>query len=154
MPEIAPLNENALAALCLLCVLAGAVITAMFFVARRLDRGVHTYAQRAERQFAISDHVRACLFAGLIVMIVLPVTGWIGERTDEARIADAAMSDHRIERMLARARCKEPDAPLEKLVGPIATQADGKAPTVECAYVTADLGVIPRVRYAAAEVGK
>ena len=57
-------------------------------------------------------------------------------------------SDNRLDRLLESAHCPAPDAPLEKFVLSIGTQADGGAPTLTCVYVKSDLGIRPTLRYA------
>jgi hypothetical protein len=127
---------------------AGMIVLAIFRSSHRLENALSGWQEKPP--VPATNWPVALILAAVMLILV----GWIGERTDEARIADAAMSDQRISRLLAKVRCPAADEPLEKLVGPMASQADGKAPRLSCVYVTADLGVIPRIRYASAEVIK
>lgn len=104
-----------------------------------------------DRHHLVSRRQRICWRAGILfAFCLIAIYGVMAQRDDAARIADAG--SRRMSVMLSRARCAPPNAPLEKLVGPMASQSDGKTPTVECVYVTSDLGVVPKLRFTAANI--
>lgn len=97
--------------------------------------------------FTIPYSHRPLWLAGIVVCFaVLTAVSFIGQRTDEAVAADAILRDPRLPNALRAVKCDPPDAPLEQVLVTIGTQADGKEPEVACAYITADLGIIPRIK--------
>lgn len=101
----------------------------------------------------ISPAQRACWFAGTLAFLCLTALySYMADRDQAAHIAD--LKERELSRVLARASCNPPDAPLEKLVGPMATQVGDSLVSIECVYVTGDLGVVPQLRYAKALVAE
>jgi hypothetical protein len=99
----------------------------------------------------VSNRERPMWFSGALVGIALcALFSWMAQRDELAaksdRVAHRIYRDTRLTEALKALRCPPADAPLEKLLVTVGTQADGKAPQIYCTYVTADLGVIPRIR--------
>jgi hypothetical protein len=96
------------------------------------------------------------LVAIVVSLLLTLLFSWTSKRDDQARHADRiarnALRDTRLTEALKLLRCPPADAPLEKLLVTVGTQADGKAPKIFCTYVTADLGVVPRIRFAKPQV--
>lgn len=56
-------------------------------------------------------------------------------------------SNDPLDRLIARTRCRATDHPLEQFVIAIGSEADKGRPTISCVYITADLGVRPKLSY-------
>lgn len=105
----------------------------------------------------VARRERPLWFLGTLVCILLmSLFSWLAQRDELAtksdRVAHRIYRDTRLTEALKNLRCPPADAPLEKLLVTVGTQADGKAPQIYCTYVTADLGVIPRIRLGRTQV--
>jgi hypothetical protein len=79
------------------------------------------------------------LTAILALLAVLGVLSWSALRDEAGR---------RLYRSLEGVRCAAPSDPLEKFILSIASDADGGPPKLTCVYVSASLGMMPKLRYA------
>lgn len=89
--------------------------------------------------FLISRVERSAWTLGVLITLALIVLiSWTTRRDEAGR---------RLYHSLAAARCPAPNAPLEKFLLSIASDADGGAPALTCVYITSSLGTVPQLRY-------
>lgn len=99
------------------------------------------------KHYLIPERQRPAWFGGTLIAIgLIAVVSWTSQRDEAARQPDSG--DRRLAQLIATTHCAAPDVPLEKLVLSIGTQADGKAPSIACVYISSALGTVPNLRYA------
>lgn len=171
MDTIPGMNDTMIIALIVIALLAGALIFAILFTLRRgpLDTEIGDEKHHGEyralfdknsdlKHFTVTRRERTAWFAGTLAAIALiGLTSWMAQRDEAARYADAApaalgssVPDRNrdpLERLVAATRCRAPNYPLEQFVIALGSEADKGRPAISCVYITADLGVRPRLSY-------
>jgi hypothetical protein len=159
MTHLPGMQDTAIIAVVIIMLIAGALIGAIWFAGRRLDRAFDFQPNQDIKHFTPRAHRPAWLAGIVIALALIGLTSWTAQRDEAARYADAALHASRLsplasprandplDRLLARTRCRAPDYPLEQFVIAIGSEADGEQPTISCVYITADLGVRPKLTY-------
>lgn len=164
-PALPALADWTIAVVVLIALTAGAILACILALPRERMAGEQRLGANADLRWLLDDidkhtipaHQRPQWFVGTLVAIgFFAVLSFVAQNDERAlsaeRIAERALADTRLPVALRNLRCPPANAPLENLLVTIGTQADGKKPELHCTYITADLGVVPRIRFGKPQV--
>lgn len=139
------MSENSIAALVVICLIAGAILASIWHLARRHD--ILTLFNPNDELKHFAPRKRHAWFSGIVAALAfIALTSWLSQQDERADRADREHAK-RLTFALKVSRCRKPNAPLEVLAISVGMQADGKQPTVACLYIKNDLPIVPKLQY-------